>query len=161
MRYLAAAEATGAPRIASIQNGYSLLDRAFELGLAEVCEREQLGLIAYSPLASGTLTGKYRGNAAPIAGSRSAQSQGFLKYSLPPARAAAIERYAALADEAGIALAHMALAFAAAQPFIATVLVAGSNAGQLASNLGAVDLVLAPDLVKAINAIHDSHANPR
>ena len=161
MRWLAAAEGGEGPRLASIQNGYSLLDRAFELGLAEVCERERLGLIAYSPLAGGTLTGKYRGNAAPIAGSRSAQSQGFLKHSLPPARAAAIERYAALADDAGMPLAHMALAFVAAQPFVASVLVAGSTAAQLASNLGALDIVLAPELIKAINAVHDSHPNPR
>ncbi|MBW8784117.1 MAG: aldo/keto reductase, partial [Novosphingobium sp.] len=78
MRYLAAAERDGQARIASIQNGYSLLDRSFELGLAEVAMREGIGLLAYSPLAAGTLTGKYGAEAAPIPGTRSSQSKAFV-----------------------------------------------------------------------------------
>jgi aryl-alcohol dehydrogenase-like predicted oxidoreductase len=158
MRFLGAADSGAGPPIAAIQNGYNLLDRSFELGLAEVCEREQLGLIAYSPLARGTLTGKYR---ADPSGSDTGQSAAFAARMLSPGKRTAIERYAALADEAGIALIHMALAFVAAQPFTASVLVAGSNVAQLAGNLGAIDVALAPELAKAINAIHDSHPNPR
>jgi aryl-alcohol dehydrogenase-like predicted oxidoreductase len=160
MRYLAAAEAQGLARIASVQNGYSLLDRSFELALAEVAVREDCGLIAYSPLAGGTLTGKYGEHPAPIPGSRSSQSAGFLAR-LSPARQSAILAYAALAREAGLEPAHMALAFARAQPFTTSVLMAASSAGQLEGNLGAIDLTLPRDVVQAINAIHDGRPNPR
>lgn len=161
MRYLAVAETDGLPRIASIQNGYSLLDRSFELGLAEICQREGLGLIAYSPLASGTLTGKYMADAAPIEGSRSSQSAAFVPRMLSPGRQQAIAAYAALAREAGMEPAHLALAFAAAQPFMGSVLMAASTAEQLAGNLGVIGATISTHTVKAINAIHDSHPNPR
>lgn len=161
MRYLALAKDDGLPRIASIQNGYSLLDRSFELGLAEVCQREELGLIAYSPLASGTLTGKYMANATAIEGSRSSQSPAFVSRMLSPGRQQAIAAYAELARENGLEPAHLALAFAAAQPFMASVLMAASTAEQLTGNLGAIGTTVSPQVLKAINAIHDSHPNPR
>lgn len=160
MRYLAAADHVGQARVASIQNGYSLLDRSFELGLAEVAMRENCGLIAYSPLAGGTLTGKYGADPAPIPGSRSSQSAGFLTR-FSPGKQRAILAYADLARAHGLEPAHMALAFARAQPFMTSVLMAASSANQLETNLGAIDLTLPPELVKAINAIHDAHPNPR
>lgn len=160
MRYLAGAAADGQARIASIQNGYSLLDRSFELGLAEIAMRESCGLIAYSPLAGGTLTGKYGTNPSPIPGSRSSQSAAFLSR-FSPGKSRAIQAYTDLAREHGLEPAHMALAFAKAQPFMTSVLTAASSADQLQANLGAVDLVLSPELVKAINAIHDATPNPR
>lgn len=161
MRYMFMADLSNLPRIASIQNGYSLLDRQFEIGLAEIAVREKVGLIAYSPLASGTLTGKYRANPAPIAGSRSGDSQAFVARMLSPARQHAIAAYADLAQAHGIEPAHMALAFAAQQPFMASVLMAASSAPQLATNLGAIDLALAKEVTQAINAIHDAHPNPK
>lgn len=147
MRSVALADAGMAPRLAAIQNGYSLLDRQFELGLSEVAMREEVGLIAYSPLARGGLTGK------ALAGNGSRP--------LSPARRSAVAAYDALAREAGLALPVMALAFVRAQPFVASVLMAASSAGQLAANLTACDTVLPADLVKAINAVHDASANPR
>ena len=147
-------------RVASIQNGYSLLDRSFELGLAEVGMREDLSLIAYSPLAGGTLTGKYGADPVPIPGSRSSQSAGFLAR-LSPAKQSAILAYAELAREHGLERAHMALAFAKAQPFTTSVLMAASKASQLEGNLGAIDVVLDRPLLQAINAIHDGNPNPR
>jgi aryl-alcohol dehydrogenase-like predicted oxidoreductase len=166
MRYLFMADLMTVPRLASIQNGYSLLDRQFEIALAEVATREGIGLIGYSPLAAGTLTGKYgtgkNGEApVPISGSRSEGSDSFVSRLLSPARQHAIAAYADIAAAQGLELAHMALAFAAQQPFMASVLMAASNAGQLASNLGAIDLELPKEVVQAINAIHDSHPNPR
>lgn len=160
MRYLAATERSGAPRIASIQNGYSLLDRSFELGLAEVAMREQVGLIAYSPLAGGTLTGKYGSSPAPIPGSRSSDSPAFLTR-FTPAKQQAIAAYTELARQHGLEPTHMALAFARAQPFMTSVLMAASSVAQLECNLGAIDLALPKDLVQAINAIHDAHPNPK
>lgn len=156
MRYLCDADEAKAPRIASIQNGYSLLDRSFELGLAEVAMREDLRLLAYSPLARGTLTGKYSDPAATAK-----LSDAFKARMLSERKQQAIAVYARLAQEYGIALPHMALAFAKAQPFMGSVLMAASSTMQLESNLGAIEVTLPKELVKAINAIHDAYPNPR
>lgn len=160
MTYLARSDSAGLPRIASVQNGYSLLDRSFELGLAEVALREQTGLIAYSPLAGGTLTGKYGENPSPIPGSRLSDSRAFASR-FSEARQRAILAYAALARSHGLEPAHMALAFARQQPFTTSVLMAASRAEQLAGNLGAIGLSLDKEIVSAINAIHDAQPNPR
>lgn len=160
MHYLSLAEQKGLARIASIQNSYSLLDRSFEIGLAEIAIREQTGLIGFSPLSSGLLTSKYRNNATPIAGSRSSLFAGFETRFAPDVLAAANE-YAAIAEQHGLEPAHMALAFAAQQPFMTSVLMAASSASQLERNLGAIGTKLSKDAVKQINAVHDSHPNPR
>ncbi|HET9630512.1 MAG TPA: aldo/keto reductase [Novosphingobium sp.] len=159
MRYLAEADRRGLPRITSIQNGYSLLDRTFELGLAEVAMREELPLVGYSPLATGGLTGKYGSTPQPIAGSRSAAIPDYLKR-LGARRLRAIEAYTAIAREHGMSLPHMALAFARQQPFVATTLLGASSAAQLTDNLAAKDLILSRDIIKQINAVHDADPNP-
>ena len=94
-------------------------------------------------------------------GSRSEGSPGFLARLLSPARQAAIAAYGAIAREHGLDPAQMALAFAAQQPFMASVLMAASRADQLAGNLGAINLVLPKEVVQAINAVHDAHPNPK
>lgn len=160
MEYLAVGQGEGLPRVASVQNGYSLLDRSFELGMAEVAVREQTGLIAYSPLAGGTLTGKYGDAPAPIAGSRSSQSAAFLSR-FSEGKQRAIKAYGDLARQHGLEPAHMALAFARQQPFMTSVLMAASRASQLEGNLGAIEVTLGKDVVGAINAIHDANPNPR
>lgn len=160
MRYLSTAEQCGLARICSIQNSYSLLDRYFELGLAEVAMREHTGLIAYSPLAGGTLTGKYGATPAPIPGTRSSQSAGFLAR-FSEGRQRAISAYIDLARARGLDPAQMALAFARQQPFVTAALMAASSTDQLENNLGAVDVVLPKDLLQAINAIHDANPNPK
>jgi aryl-alcohol dehydrogenase-like predicted oxidoreductase len=161
MRYVAAAERQGLPRVVSIQNSYSLLDRQFEIGLAEVAIREKIGLLAYSPLASGTLTGKYGKSAQAIPASRSSESAAFTKRLLTPARIEAIDAYGQIAQDYGIEPAHLALAFAARQPFLSSVLMAASTVEQLQSNLGVLDISLPADIVKVINAVHDRHPNPK
>jgi len=145
MRYLALADAGRGPRLAAIQNGYSLLDRYFELGLAEIAMREKVGLIGYSPLARGLLTGKHLGD----------------ERRMTPNKRRAVEAYVALARANGLDPAAMALAFAAQQPFMASTLMAASSAAQLAGNLAAIGTDLPRDVVKAINAIHDDNPNPR
>lgn len=154
MRFIAEAERARLPRVVSIQNSYSLVDRYFELGLAEVAVREGIGLIAYSPLARGTLTGKYRG------ASQVGLSKAFVARMLSANRQRAIEKYHALAESCGLSLSQMALAFASQQPFTGCVLMAASDAGQLRNNLAAVDISLEKEVVQAINSIHDAHANP-
>lgn len=160
MEYLSVSAREGLPRVVSVQNGYSLLDRSFELGLAEVAMREQTGLIAYSPLAGGTLTGKYGDNPVPIPGSRSADSPAFASR-FSGGKLAAIKAYVDLARSRGLEPAHMALAFVRQQPFTTSVLMAASRVEQLAGNLAAIDLSLDKEIVSAINAIHDAHPNPR
>jgi len=149
MRYLALAQAGDGrprgPRLASIQNGYSLLDRYFELGLAEIAVRERVALVGYSPLARGLLTGKHLDD----------------ERRMSPNKRRAVEAYVALARASGLDPAAMALAFAAQQPFMASTLMAASSAAQLAGNLAAIGATLSKDVVKAINAIHDDNPNPR
>ena len=156
MRFLAEAERAGLPRLASIQNGYSLLDRYFELGLAEVAMREDVRLLAYSPLARGTLTGKY---ADPAAAAR--LPAGFAARMLSENRRRAIAAYGEVARAHGLSLAHMALAFAGAQPFMGSVLMAASSAAQLRDNLRAIEVSLPRETIQAINAIHDANPNPK
>lgn len=148
MRYLAAAERGGLPRLATIQNGYSLLDRQFEVGLAEIAMREHVGLLAYSPLARGVLSGKHaQGDAADPRFSKR--------------RLAIATGYAELARRHGLDLPTMALAFVRQKPFTASMLMAASNATQLAANLQSLEVTLSKELLKEIDALHDATPNPR
>lgn len=156
MHCLALAEQHGLPRIASVQNGYSLIDRYFELGLAEVAMREGVGLLGYSPLARGTLTGKYSDPAIV-----DTLPESFRARLLSENRQRAIAAYGEIARGHGLGLGHLALAFAAAQPFMTSVLMAASSAAQLHDNLAAIEVTLPREAVQAINAIHDANPNPR
>lgn len=158
MKYLALAAQNNLPRIASIQNSYSLLERRFEQGLAEIAMREQVGLIGYSPLASGLLTGKYS-EAKPIEGSRSSLFAGF-ESRFSTGMLAATAAYVLLAQENGLEPSAMALAFARQRPFMTSVLMAASSAAQLQRNLQSLDVTLSKGLIKAIDAIHDRLSNP-
>lgn len=158
MRYLALAEQRGLPRVASIQNPYNLLNRVFEIGLAEIALREDLGLLAYSPLAMGALTGKYRHGARPPAG-RLTRFERFKRYTTP-AGVAAVEQYAQIAERHGLNLAQMALAFLLRQPFLTSAIVAGTTLDQLRTNIDAADLNLPDAVVAAIEAVHAAQPNP-
>lgn len=159
MRYLALSEQQGLPRIVSVQNSYSLLDRLFEQGLAEIATREQVGLIGYSPLASGLLTGKYL-DAKAIEGSRSSVFAGFdARFGEGTMNATAA--YAALARQCGIEPGALALAFARQRPFVTSVLMAASKASQLDCNLKSLDVTLSKDILRAIDDIHDANPNPK
>lgn len=148
----------GVPRIASIQNPYNLLNRSFEVGLAEIASRERCGLIAYSPLGFGCLTGKYRDGAAPPR-ARLSLFKHYERYS-NPAGCRATERYVEIAQAAGIDPAHMALAFAASKPFVSSVIIGATSIAQLDHNLRALDLELPRDVEKAIDAVHEEISNP-
>jgi aryl-alcohol dehydrogenase-like predicted oxidoreductase len=118
--------------------------------------REGLGLLAYSPLARGTLTGKYADPAV-----RAGLPAAFAARLLSPNRERAIAAYEEIARDHGLTLAHMALAFARQQPFVASVLMAASSVEQLRDNLGAIELSLSREVVQAINAVHDANPNPK
>lgn len=151
MRYVTDAHERGLPRIVSIQNGYSLLDRQFEIGLAEIAMREQVGLLAYSPLARGLLSGKYSDQAPNTDGHRRFSQK----------RLAVTAAYANLAKRHGMDLTTMALAFVRQKPFTTSVLMAASNASQLEANLKSLEVTLSKELMKEIDSIHDDMPNPR
>jgi aryl-alcohol dehydrogenase-like predicted oxidoreductase len=158
MHALALAEQHGLPRVASIQNPYSLLNRTFEIGLAEVAIREQCGLLAYSPLAFGMLTGKYLGGARPD-GARLTLFERFDRYSNPQA-VAATERYVDIARRHGLDPAQMALAWVTSRPFVTSNIIGATSIDQLQSNLGSVDLVLSDEVIAEIEAVHTAQPNP-
>lgn len=158
MRWLAEAEKAGLPRPVAIQNAYSLLNRTFEGGLAEVSLRENIGLLAYSPLAQGFLTGKYRNGALPP-GARKTLFDRAQRYETPHA-AEAIEAYWALAAERGLDLAQLAIAFALTRDFTTSVIIGATTMAQLETDLGAVDLAIDGDLAAAIDRIHLRYTNP-
>ncbi|UAY97243.1 NADP(H)-dependent aldo-keto reductase [Dickeya dadantii] len=152
MRYLQLAEKHDLPRIVSIQNPYSLLNRSFEVGLAEISQHEGVELLAYSPLAFGTLTGKYLNGAKP-AGARNTLFSRFVRYSAPHTQQA-IAEYVALAQKHGLDPAQMALAFVRHQPFVASTLLGATTLEQLKTNLGSLDLTLGEDVLTELEAIH-------
>ncbi|NKI73161.1 NADP(H)-dependent aldo-keto reductase [Dickeya sp. CFBP 2040] len=152
MRYLQLAEKHDLPRMVSIQNPYSLLNRSFEIGLAEISQHEGVELLAYSPLAFGTLTGKYLNGAKP-AGARNTLFSRFVRYSAPHTQQA-IAEYVALAQKHGLDPAQMALAFVRQQPFVASTLLGATTLEQLKTNLDSLNLTLDEDVLTELEAIH-------
>ena len=157
-RYLALAEFRGLPRVASIQNAYNLVNRVFEQGLAEIALREDCGLLAYSPLGGGSLSGKYIGGARPE-GARMTLFTRFTRYNSARGQQA-IERYVTLAREHGLDPAQMALAFVHAQPFVTATIIGATSMEQLKSDLDAFELTLSPEVKAGIAAIHAEVPNP-
>ncbi|UTW06788.1 NADP(H)-dependent aldo-keto reductase [Pseudomonas benzenivorans] len=158
MKFLQLAESRGWPRTVSIQNPYNLLNRSFEVGLAEIALREQCGLLAYSPLAFGMLSGKYAGGARP-ANARLSLFKRFSRYTNPESEDACA-RYVALAREHGLDPAQMALAFVTAQPFVTSNIIGATNLEQLEADLSSVELTLSDEVLAGIEAIHRSQPNP-
>lgn len=158
MKFLQLAEQLNLPRAASIQNPYNLLNRSFEVGLSEVAIREQCGLLAYSPMAFGMLSGKYEGGARPT-NARITLFSRFTRYTNPQAQAAC-SRYVALAREHDLDPAQMALAFVTAQPFVTSNIIGATSLAQLDTNLRSSELTLSQDVLDGIAAIHRDQPNP-
>lgn len=157
-QYLKLAEDKGFPRIVSIQNPYSLLNRSYEVGLAEYSDRENIGLLAYSPLGFGVLSGKYLHNSEPP-GARLTLFPKFDRYSNPQAQTAA-ERYVGLAKAAGLKPTQLALSFISSRFFVNSTIIGATNLSQLKENIDSINLVLPEELIDAIEAIHRSQPNP-
>lgn len=157
-RFLANADTRDVPRVASIQNPYSLLNRTFEIGLAEFAMRDQVGLLAYSPLAFGVLSGKYLGGAKP-AGARLSLFERFQRYTNPQAEAAT-QAYVALFTAHGIDPAQGALAYVNSRPFVTANIIGATTMAQLQANIASIDLVLPQAVVDGIEAIHRRMPNP-
>lgn len=157
MHYLHLSEANGFARVHAIQNAYNLVNRTFEVGLAEIAHREHVGLLAYSPLAQGYLTGKYRGGALPP-NSRKALFQRMQRYETPGA-AQAIEAYMALANERGIDPSHLAIRFVTSRPFVTSAIIGATTMEQLKTDIDAAALAWTDDLEDAVNALHQLYQN--
>ena len=146
------------PRVVSVQNPYNLLNRSYEVGLSEISLREQVPLLAYSPLAFGVLSGKYRHGAKPE-GSRLALFERFQRYTKPKA-AEAVERYAAIAEAAGLTLTELSLDFVSQQAFVASNIIGATTMAQLQENIATAEVVLSEEIVAAINEVHAEISNP-
>jgi len=156
-QWLRIAEDRGLPRLVSVQNEYNLLRRHFELDLAELSHHEDVGLLVYSPLAAGVLTGKYANGVTPP-GSRKDYQKSFWR--LNPQSEAATADYVALARSHGLDPAQMAIAFTLTRPFTTSVIVGATSTGQLANAIGAHELTLSPEVLAGIEAIHRRNGRP-
>lgn len=157
-RYLHLAETRAWPRPVSIQNPYSLLNRTFELGLAEIAHREQVGLLAYSPLAFGMLTGKYMNGQRPE-GARITLYKRFSRY-LGERAENATAAYVALAKEHGLTPAQMALAWVNSRSFVTSNIIGATSMTQLQENISSADVTLSDELIKALETLHQEYTYP-
>ena len=158
-QYLKFAEQKKIARIVSIQNAYNFLNRGFEAGLSEIAIREKVGLLAYSPLASGYLSGKYRNGKMP----KKSRMDLFYEY-WPRYRTfnseKAIEEYWNLAKKFNLNLAQMAIKFCEIQPFITSVIIGATTLEQLKTNIDSVDINLNKEIIKKIGEIQKKYPNP-
>ena len=158
MRYLEESKNHNLPRVSTIQNAYSMLTRTFETDLAEVALRENVGLLAYSPMAFGVLSGKYlKGNAADNA--RLKLFPRFARYSSEKATEAT-KHYLKIADDNNMSLAQMSLAFVNQQPFLTSTIIGATNLDQLKNNIDSININLTDELLEQINAVHNNLPNP-
>lgn len=158
MSFLKLAEKHNLPRVISIQNPYSLLNRSFEVGLSEISHHEGVELLAYSPLAFGTLSGKYLNGAKP-AGARCTLFERFSRY-FNPQGVAATQAYVDIAHKHGLDPAQMALAFVNQRPFVASNIIGATNLEQLDANINSVDLVLTDAVMADLAQVGIQYSNP-
>jgi aryl-alcohol dehydrogenase-like predicted oxidoreductase len=158
MQFAKLADELGLPRIVTTQNSYHLLNRTFETGLAEVCHRERVGLLAYSPLAFGHLTGKYLNN--PAATGRLTQWPSFGQRYTKPNVLPATTAYAELARQHGLTPTQLALGFVRSRWFVASTIIGASSLAQLKETLPATQTPMPAELLAAIDAIHLRYTNP-
>ncbi len=156
--YLQLAEKNGWPRPQSIQNPYNLLNRSYEVGLAEFAHRADVGLLAYSPLAFGVLTGKYANGAKPE-GARLTRWDRFDRYNNDAGRNAA-DRYFAIADKHGLDYSQMALAYVNSRPFVTANIIGATTMEQLKTNIESVDIELSDEVLKEIEQVQAEISNP-
>ena len=158
-KFLEISKKNNLPRMMSIQNPYSLLNRTYEIGLAEVSIREEIGLLAYSPLASGYLSGKYRNNQLPK-NSRMERDYDFWTRYRKPNTNVSVEAYFKIAEKYNLNFAQMSLKFCEIQPFITSVIIGATTMEQLKTNIESVNVNLSDEIIKEINEIQKIYPNP-
>ena len=159
LNYLKISKEKNLPRMMSIQNPYSLLNRSYEIGLSEVSIREEIGCLAYSPLASGYLTGKYRNNNFPK-GSRMERDFDFWTRYRKPNTEKAIELYYEISNKYGLDMSQMSLKFCEIQDFMTSVIIGATTMEQLKTNIESVNIKLSDDAIKEINNVQTIYPNP-
>ena len=159
-KYLELAKEKNLPRMMSVQNPYSLLNRTYEIGLAEVSIREQIGLLAYSPLASGYLSGKYRNKKYPK-GSRMERDWEFWKYRYnTPNLKNAVEEYYKISEKYNLNMSQMSLEFCELQHFMTSVIIGATTMEQLKTDIESVNVKLSDEVIKEINEVQKIYPNP-
>lgn len=158
MQYLHLADQYQLPRVVTIQNPYNLLNRTFEIGLAEIAHRERVGLMAYSPLAFGVLTGKYLDGARPPK-ARLTQFDRFTRYLTPEAEQP-VKAYVQLAKENGMEPAQMALAYVNSRSFLTANIIGATSQEQLVQDISSIDVTLSDEVLESIEVIHQKQPNP-
>lgn len=158
MRFLEESKYHNLPKIKTVQNPYSLLNRQFEVGSAEICIRENIGLFAYSPMAFGVLSGKFlTGESHPNA--RIKLFPQFSRYNSPQSTEAT-RQYVAIAEKHGLSAAQMALAFVNQQAFVTSNIIGATTLEQLKENIASIDVVLSEEIINEINAVHAAIPDP-
>lgn len=157
--FIKQSENRGLPRIASIQNAYSLVNRSFETGLDELCYRENVALLAYSPLAFGQLSGKYLDDPAAV-GRLSIFPPTWSPRYLRPSVIEAARRYATLARDHGMTPTALALAWCYSRWFVASTIIGATSVAQLAENLDAYTVKLSPEVIEQVNQLHREITSP-
>jgi aryl-alcohol dehydrogenase-like predicted oxidoreductase len=158
-KYLELSKDQKLPRMLSVQNPYNLLNRTYEIGLAEISIREQAGLLAYSPLACGYLSGKYRNKQLPK-DSRIERDGDFWTRYAKPNTDKAVEAYYEIAKKYNLDLAQMSLKFLEIQPFVTSVIIGATTIEQLKTNVESVNINLTEDVIKEINEVQKIYPNP-
>ena len=159
MNYLKISNDKHLPRMMSIQNPYSLLNRSYEVGLSEVSIREKIGCFAYSPLASGYLTGKYRNSNFPK-GSRMERDFDFWTRYRKPNTEEAIEEYFKISNKYGLDMSQMSIKFCEIQDFMTSVIIGATTLEQLKTNIESVNVNLSNEIIKEINKVQTIYPNP-
>lgn len=158
LKFLHLAEKLGLEKFVSVQNPYSLLNRTYEIGMSEIAHYENVGLLAYSPLAFGYLTGKFRHGARPE-NARVTLFSRFSRYSNPESEWAT-EQYAQLAERHDLTLTQLSLAFIKQQFFVTSTIIGATNLDQLKENIQAFDIDLSAEVLQGIEDIHRQQPNP-
>ena len=158
-KFLELSKSQDLPRVMSVQNPYNLLNRTYEVGLAEISIREQSGLLAYSPLASGVLSGKYRNNQKPKGSRLQLFGDYFPRYAEKSSNLA-VEEYFKIAKKHKISLAQLSLAFVNQQSFVTSNIIGATTMKQLEENIGSTNIKLSSEIIDEINLVHKNNSNP-
>jgi len=158
-KFLEISKTKNLPRVMSVQNPYNLLNRTYEIGLAEASIREKSGLLAYSPLASGIMSGKYRNGAVPDGSRMKLFGDRFPRYKTKNTTNA-VEEYYKISKKYNLDLAQMSLKFCELQPFMTSVIIGATSMDQLKTDIESVNVNLSEDIIKEINEVQKLYPNP-
>ncbi len=159
MKYLQTAEQHNLPRMSTIQNSYSLIHRGYEVGMSEVSMRENIGLLAYSPLAQGVLSGKYLNGGQPE-GARGTLFPRFIARYMSEGSLKAVTEYLKIAEKHGLTLAELSLAYINQLPFVTSNIIGATKMSQLKENINSINIELSKDILAEIEAVHSLIPNP-